>query len=161
VRAPRYNPPASSALLSTSAAPIKPEDVKEAEALVRCVIQFQQSDGCFDFRTHENVKKTLGQEVFNIVTELLVEVSFKMAVTITLVALLEERFEQCKDLWLLVVQKAKDYVAAHGRWGGIGGNFSRIERAGRRVQKIKKLPLGEGDEIAKEDLRVEVEVAPY
>ena len=159
--APRYNPPASSALLTASTPPIKPEDVKKAETYVRRVVRFQRSDGCFVFPTQDNAKKSLGPEVFSIVDDLLAEVSFNMAVTMALVVLLEERFQQSKDLWLLVVEKAKNYVRSQGTYFGIGGDFSRMERAGRPARKIQKLTLDEKDEAPAEDERVVLETAPY
>jgi hypothetical protein len=140
---------------------MKPEDVKKAETYVRRVVQFQRSDGCFEFPTQDNAKKCLCPEVFSIVNDLLAEVSFNMAVTMALVGLLEERFQQCKDLWLLVVEKAKNYVRSQGNYFGIGGNFSRMERAGRLAGKIQKLPLDERDETSAEDERVVLETVLY
>jgi len=144
---PRYNPPASSAAVVSSAPVLKPEEVKSAEAFTRRMIQFQRSEGCFVLTTNEAVTH-LGSEVFDIVNELVADgLMFNLAVTITLIALFEKRLQQCEDLWRLVIEKARQYVrSCPGEYYGVGGKVSKIEKAGGRVTTVRNLPLDNVDE---------------
>jgi hypothetical protein len=111
--APVFNPPASTSLLQHVGVAAKTAEETAAEEFVRGLLVFQKSDGCFAFSNEKTVKTTLGSSFLSVVTGLEAKLDvFDTIVTIALVALLEEQFQICQALWVLMVRKAKDYISA-------------------------------------------------
>jgi hypothetical protein len=157
IRAPGYNPPSSSALLTVQSPANKPEKLKNAEAYVLRLIKFQQSDGCFQFPTGIDVGEILGSSVFNAISRLTFQenLSFRVAVTIAVVGLLEVRLQQCADLWSRAADKARHFLWSRG--------FEDVlsRRAAKLASGIKELPFEDQKEGPVVDERVLLETAPY
>jgi hypothetical protein len=116
--APIHNPPASTAILPTETnTPKSTEDV-EKESLVRRLLTLQSFDGSFLF-TEGHLESSFGKEFCTATHELelnLHQISinqaekYKVAVAIAIIVELEERYQSCRDLWLLIVEKARHFV---------------------------------------------------
>jgi hypothetical protein len=108
--APIFNPPASTSLIQNVRA-AKSADELAAEQFVRQLVLVQLSDGRFSFSDDHSVKTTMGLPFLCLVTSMRSKLNyFDTAVTIAIVALLEEQFQCCQDLWALMVRKAADYI---------------------------------------------------
>lgn len=127
---------------STPNPPAHPLPTTNSAMFVRRIVSFQRADGCFDFHNLDTVERNIGSEVFVIIEALMAaEYALDVAVTIVIVALLEERFHANRGLWLLIVQKAREYI-------GIPDN---VEHPGMLVAKnsvnnIQEIPLEEETE---------------
>ncbi|RKK76446.1 hypothetical protein BFJ68_g18032 [Fusarium oxysporum] len=108
--APIFNPPASTSLLWNVRA-AKSADELAAEQFIRQLVLVQLSDGRFSFSDDHSVKTTMGLPFLCLVTSMRSKLSYlDPVVTIAIVALLEEQFQCCQDLWALMVRKAADYI---------------------------------------------------
>ncbi|KAM5437229.1 putative NAD(+) ADP-ribosyltransferase [Microsporum canis] len=127
---------------STPNPPAHPLPTTNSAMFVRRIVSFQRADGRFDFHNLDTVERNIGSEVFVIIEALMAaEYALDVAVTIVIVALLEERFHANRGLWLLIVQKAREYI-------GIPEN---VEHPGMLVAKnsvnnIQEIPLEEETE---------------
>jgi hypothetical protein len=111
--APVFNPPASTSLLQNVGPAAKTPEETASEEFVHGLLIFQKSDGCFAFGNESTVKKALGPSFLSVVIGLKANLDvFDTVVTVALVALLEEQFQICQALWVLMVQKARDYISA-------------------------------------------------
>lgn len=100
----------STPLLQHGAVP-KTADQLEAEELVRDLLKFQKSNGRFVFGNFETLKSTLGPSFVEVVVRLRAKHhDFDTVVTIAMVALLEEQFQDCQELWALITRKATAFV---------------------------------------------------
>ncbi|KAJ4175810.1 hypothetical protein NW767_015662 [Fusarium falciforme] len=109
--APIFNPPASTSLVHNVRPAAKTPDELAAEQFIYRLVHVQLSDGRFSFSDDDSVKTTLGLPFLRLVTSLRSKlISIDPAVTIAIVALLEEQFQSCRDLWVLMVRKAADYI---------------------------------------------------
>jgi hypothetical protein len=116
--APIHNPPASTAILPTGTnTPKSTEDI-EKESLVRRLLTLQSFDGSFLF-TEGHLESFFRKEFCIATHELelnLHQISinqaekYKVAVAIAIIVELEERYQSCRDLWLLIVEKARHFV---------------------------------------------------
>ncbi|EFR01477.1 von Willebrand domain-containing protein [Nannizzia gypsea CBS 118893] len=81
------------------------------EEFVWHIVSYQRADGCFLLRRRGIGKMKLGSEIMTIAEGLFSDaISLEIAITIVIVALLEERFPNLRDMWLLIVQKAREYI---------------------------------------------------
>ncbi|KND91167.1 von Willebrand factor A domain-containing protein [Tolypocladium ophioglossoides CBS 100239] len=125
VSAPVFNPPASSYVIESNRSMPKTEEELAAEELVRGLVGFQMSDGRFVMRDDRDVKEYLGASFLKLLTKLKARLNVldgdkdrvEMTATVAVVALLEEQFQGCRALWVLMVGKARDFIAANG-YGG-------------------------------------------
>ncbi|RSL43050.1 hypothetical protein CEP51_016407, partial [Fusarium floridanum] len=86
-------------------------DQLEAEELVRDLLKFQKSNGRFVFGNFETLKSTLGPSFMEVVVRLRAKHhDFDTVVTIAMVALLEEQFQDCQELWVLITRKATAFI---------------------------------------------------
>jgi hypothetical protein len=118
MKAPSHNPPASTSILPIiSRAPKSVEDTAD-EALVRRLITFQSFDGSFSLNL-DDLDELFGKEFRLAVQELQTSIVLvdcllgdpaKLAATIAIIILLEKAFQSCKDLWLRMAEKARNYV---------------------------------------------------
>jgi hypothetical protein len=107
--APSFNMPVSAAMHSNkSRAPISGREIAGKQK-IRNLLVFQSFDGSFNFDSAEQLRTHLGPDFASVVQDLQLQVDFKLAVTVGLMLLLEEKFEYCRDLWTLVYNKANDY----------------------------------------------------
>ncbi|EXL65951.1 hypothetical protein FOPG_17852 [Fusarium oxysporum f. sp. conglutinans race 2 54008] len=108
--APIFNPPGSTSLLWNVRA-AKSADELAAEQFIRQLVLVQLSDGRFSFSDDHSVKTTMGLPFLCLVTSMRSKLNYlDPVVTIAIVALLEEQFQCCQDLWALMVRKAADYI---------------------------------------------------
>jgi hypothetical protein len=118
MKAPSHNPPASTSILPIrSHAPKSVEDAAD-EALVRRLIYFQSFDGSFSLDLGD-LDELFGKRFRLAVQELQtsrvlvgcwLDDPAILAATVAIIILLEDAFQSCKDLWLLMEKKARDYV---------------------------------------------------
>ncbi|KAI9767283.1 MAG: hypothetical protein M1839_004549 [Geoglossum umbratile] len=112
IHAPRSNLPASTSLLQTGRRDAQTPEEKDGEQLVRRLLVFQSFDGSFQANRVHELEQLLGESFISFTSHLVTEtVSLESAVTAAIVALLEETFQFCKDLWVMMVTKAKEYLA--------------------------------------------------
>ncbi|XP_044719858.1 uncharacterized protein HRG_06447 [Hirsutella rhossiliensis] len=120
--APVYNPPASTFIVENESTESKTAGELAAERLVSSLLVFQKSDGSFVFNSNEKIKTMLGPSFFQIAAGLKTKLAFgdsataratvpDAILTVAIVALLEEQFQACQALWVLMVRKAKDYIS--------------------------------------------------
>jgi hypothetical protein len=112
INAPSFNMPASTAMHSNeSRTPKSAQDIA-GEQKIRDLLVFQSFDGSFDFGGIGRLRTNLGPGFASVVQDIRREgqANFKLAVTVGLMLLLEEKFEYCHDLWTLVYDKATDYL---------------------------------------------------
>ncbi|POR37423.1 von Willebrand factor type A domain-containing protein [Tolypocladium paradoxum] len=120
--APVFNPPASSYVMESGRSMPKTDEELAAEKLVGHLLGFQKSDGSFVMRDDKDVKAVLGSSFLKLLTKLKARLNdldggkdrAEMTTTVAVVALLEEQFQGCRALWVLMVGKAKDFIAANG-----------------------------------------------
>ncbi|KAM5341333.1 hypothetical protein ACJ41O_014364 [Fusarium nematophilum] len=127
---PIFNPPASTSLVRDFSSAAKAPDELAAEKFIRQLVLLQLSDGRFCFSDDDSVKATLGLPFMCLVARLKSKlIAFDLAVTIAIVALLEEQFQGCRDLWALMVRKAADYIT-RCNLGPIGEELEQESRQG-------------------------------
>ncbi|KAF5700264.1 von Willebrand factor type A domain-containing protein [Fusarium mundagurra] len=142
--APIFNPPASTSLLQNVNQAAKSPDKVAAEQFIGRLL-VQTYDGRFSFPDNEGVKAALGLPFLAIVTRLRGKLNlFDPTVAIAIIALLEEQFSGCWDLWVLMVRKAKDYITRCN----LGPIVEELQQAARQGVKlmgsvIKELKDGE------------------
>ncbi|PNY26284.1 von Willebrand factor type A domain-containing protein [Tolypocladium capitatum] len=135
--APVFNPPASSYVMESSRSVPKTEEELAAEKLVRHLLGFQKSDGRFVMRDDRDVKEHLGSSFLKLLTKLKARLNgldgdqdrVEMTTTVAVIALLEEQFQGCHALWMLMVGKAMDFVAANS-YGGTEAVLLEEAKAG-------------------------------
>ncbi|WZH50426.1 von Willebrand factor type A domain-containing protein [Fusarium acuminatum] len=109
--APIFNPPASTSLLQNVNQAAKTPDKVAAEQFIGRLLLVQSYDGRFSFSDDESVKTALGLPFLVLVTRLRGKLNdFDPAVAIAIIALLEEQLPGSRDLWVLMVRKAEDYI---------------------------------------------------
>ncbi|EZF31529.1 hypothetical protein H109_00512 [Trichophyton interdigitale MR816] len=87
-----------------SSSPDYPPTTRPPAGFVASIVSYQRADGCFGVLP-------LGPEILTIVEALIANgIGVNVATTIVIVALLEEKFPDLKDMWLLIVQKAKQFI---------------------------------------------------
>ncbi|EPE34330.1 vWA-like protein [Glarea lozoyensis ATCC 20868] len=114
VDAPSFNMPASSAMHPIESLPIKSAQQIADEDKICNLLYFQSFDGSFKFDNMEHLKAHMGDGFATIVQHLQDQTSFVVAVTVGVMLLLEEKFEHCRSLWMLVHKKATDYLENQG-----------------------------------------------
>ena len=93
---------------------------RAARAFIKKIIQYQPSNGAFIFPSGSEIKTVLGPEFYTKVkAEMPADTPLTISVTVMLVALLEAQFDSCRGLWVLVVEKAKGFVAAESKVAGV------------------------------------------
>ncbi|KAJ3548385.1 hypothetical protein NM208_g1043 [Fusarium decemcellulare] len=156
--APIFNPPASTSLVRDVRPVAKSPDELAAEQFIRQLVLVQLPDGRFSFSDDDSVKATLGLPFLCLVTSLRRKLnSFDLAVTIAVVSLLEEQFQGCQDLWVLMVRKASDYITGCNQ-GAIVEELQQEARQGVRSMGSVLKELKDG-EVATEAV-TELERAP-
>lgn len=127
----------------------KTEEELEAEMLVRDLLGFQKSDGRFVMNDRD-VMESLGSSFLKLLTELKTRMDaldgkknrVQMATTVAVVALLEEQFQGCRALWVLMAGKAKDFIAANGYLGAeavlLEEAKTGLKRMGSVVSEMKR-----------------------
>jgi hypothetical protein len=111
---PQSNLPASTSLLQTERRDALTTEEKEGRQMVQDLLVFQSSDGSFHFGKHgalDELDTLLGKVFVSFVENLVtVKVDVKSAATAAIVALLEEKFQFCEDLWVMMAKKAREYL---------------------------------------------------
>lgn len=109
--APVFNPPSSTSMLRGVGGAAKTPEVLEAESFVRELLAFQMYDGRFVFGSPEILKSTVGPSFLTVLDSLKGwGVAKDVCRTIAIVALIEEQFTICQDLWSLMVRKAQSFI---------------------------------------------------
>lgn len=116
--APIHNPPASTAIFQTGAITKSDKDIGD-QSRVRRLVALQNFDGSFHFDGEGHIESFFGKDFCTAIHEIelnLYKISinqaekYKIAVAIAIIVELEESFQSCKDLWLLIVKKARHFV---------------------------------------------------
>ncbi|KAH6867318.1 von Willebrand factor type A domain-containing protein [Thelonectria olida] len=156
--APIFNPPASTSLVQNVNQTAKTPDEVAAEQFIGQLLLVQSYDGRFVFSDNGSVKAALGLPFLVLVTRLRGKLNdFDPAVAIAIVALLEEQFSACRDLWVLMVRKAEDYITRCA----LGPIVEELRQEARQSVKvmgslIKELKNGD----AASETVLELEAAP-
>jgi hypothetical protein len=108
--APSFNLPHSTAQHFGEGRTPKSAQEIAGEQKIRDLLIFQSFDGSFNFDRVEHLRTYLGPGFASVVRNLQLRSNFKLAVTVGLMLLLEEKFEYCRDLWTLVHLKASEYL---------------------------------------------------
>ncbi|KAH7152707.1 hypothetical protein EDB81DRAFT_789514 [Dactylonectria macrodidyma] len=109
--APIFNPPASTSLMRKVNQSGKTPDEVAAEKFIGRLLLKQTYDGRFSFSEDESIKATFGLPFLLLVISLRGKLNdFDSVLAIAIVALLEEQFQSCRDLWVLIVRKAVEYI---------------------------------------------------
>jgi hypothetical protein len=116
--APIHNPPASTAIFQTGANTKSDKDIGD-ELRVRRLVALQNFDGSFLFDGEGHIESVFGKDFCTTIHEIelnLYQISinqaekYKIAVAIAIIVELEESFQSCKDLWLMIIGKARHFV---------------------------------------------------
>ncbi|KAE9373585.1 hypothetical protein N431DRAFT_465865 [Stipitochalara longipes BDJ] len=116
--APIHNPPASTAIFQTGANKKSDKDVKDELRVCQLLIS-QNFDGSFLFTEESQTERFFGKDLCAAINEIELNLhrisinkaeKYKIAVAIAVIVELEESFQSCKDLWLLIVEKARHFV---------------------------------------------------
>jgi hypothetical protein len=110
INTPSFNLPASTALLLDQMHATKSDQNKDGEQVIRNLLAFQSFDGSFNVDSLDLLKDLLGDEFALAVRELQRHVHFHVAANIAILVLLEEKFQFCRDLWVLMSDKAGTYI---------------------------------------------------
>jgi hypothetical protein len=123
IQTPNFNAPASTWTIPARSAALKSAQDTANEAMVNRLVNFQSFAGSFGFDFSLNEANDLfGNSFVQVIetlqtNEALVQYSSTspaiLAATIATIVLLEVRFQSCKDLWTLMVSKARAYVDGH------------------------------------------------
>jgi hypothetical protein len=151
---PRNNPPAATSMMEpTAAQPCSAEETAQKEFLTRLVAS-QRYDGAFciqDTRallSGETMRALFGDQFLMLLQKietralpLLVGHGTMATLTIAIMVVLDLHFQQCKDVWELMYDKAKQYLDRHYRQ-----EYPRLEREARTILQsfIKPMPQGHG-----------------
>lgn len=119
MNAPSNNLSAASALIPNQTSAPKSEDEQHGERIVQRLVQSQRYDGSFDFGLfNTSLKNILGDEFLVLVDAIADEIpqssarADTMAIPIAIVTLFELRLEFCRELWSMIVSKAKIWTDA-------------------------------------------------
>lgn len=156
--APTYNPPTSTSLIVNEVPPGQnTEEDEKAIKVVHLLLPFQKPNGCFALGSDALVRSTLGPSFAQVVASLMASLPvFDTVVTVAVVALLEEQFQQFRSLWLLMVQKGVEYIEGQN----LGANGTALMQAAKT--QFKNLP-SVVEEIKRHEGKlqgIELEVAP-
>ena len=117
VNAPSSNLPAASSLLYNPFEKPKSRERQEDELTVRNILCYQSYDGSFSLHPTHDMDKVLGEGFMTAFRK--IERAFDrnrhLALTAAIIIVLELKFQSCKDLWSLVVDKARAFVERNVR----------------------------------------------
>lgn len=134
----------------------KPRDVKIAEDFIRSILPYQAADGGFRFYRVANLRAKLGPHFMNAVSTLAARLGgLDVAMMAAIAALLEEQFQICRILRVLMAPKARDYIGARNP------KYAELVREAKGL--IPSIPsvLDEAKpSVAAKDASVELERAP-
>jgi hypothetical protein len=98
---------------------MKSDKAIEDEVWVRRLVALQNFDGSFLFDEEDHIESFFGKDFCTAIHEIelnLHQISdnqaekYNIAVAIAIIVELEESLQSCKDLWLLIVEKARHFV---------------------------------------------------
>jgi hypothetical protein len=98
---------------------MKSDKAIEDEVWVRRLVALQNFDGSFLFDEEDHIESFFGKDFCTAIHEIelnLHQISdnqaekYNIAVAIAIIVELEESFQSCKDLWLLIIEKARHFV---------------------------------------------------
>jgi hypothetical protein len=135
--APLFNLPASTALLSAQRHTPKSDQDRYGEQVVWDLLAFQSFDGSFKVDSLDQLKD-LGHEFALTVRKLEFDIHFQVAMSIAIVVLLEEKFQFCRDLWVLMRDKARAYVDQNLPHGPVK---DRLYRSTKYALRLVQLPM--------------------
>lgn len=112
VNAPNSNLPASGSLLYDPLKQPKTKEHREDELTVRSILAYQSFNGSFDHRSTDDMNTLLGGGFMTAVSniERTSDRDKHLALTAAIIIVLELKFQSCKDLWSLVVVKARAFI---------------------------------------------------
>jgi hypothetical protein len=123
MQTPHFNAPASTWTILARSSALKSAQDTADEAMVSRLVNFQSFAGSFRFDSSLNEASYLfGNSFLEAIETLQTSKALVqypptdpaiLAVTVAIIVLLEVRFQSCKDLWTLMVSKAKAYVDGH------------------------------------------------
>lgn len=155
---PVFNPAASTSLLQNMGAAAKTAEQIVAENFVRGLLVFQNADGHFVFNNEKILEKSLGSPFVSVVIGLRAKLDvFDTIVTIAIIALLEDQFQICQGLWVLMIQKAESYISAC-HLGPKGDALRQEARNGIKLIPSVMQKVTKPDELV--TTAIELEIAP-
>lgn len=112
VNAPNSNLPASRSLLYNPPSQSKTKEQQDDEQTVRNLLLYQSYDGGFENDRIPDIGKLLGHQFITALSgiERMVGADKHLVLTAAIIVVLELKFQSCKDLWSLVVDKARFFV---------------------------------------------------
>ncbi|KAI9151590.1 hypothetical protein HJFPF1_08797 [Paramyrothecium foliicola] len=92
----------------------KPTAAKNAHSMIQKLLGYQRANGSFAISDHNVMKEVLGPLFLKPVARLEIELgSLIHAVTVAVIAILEQQYQPFHNLWFLMVKKAKEFLLAY------------------------------------------------